>query len=488
MAALKTAEAGQIRAAVERITASRHFAQAESLSNLLKYIVERSLDGNSQFLKEYTLGVDVFHRGADFNPKEDTIVRVQARALRSRLEAYYQAEGKREPIRVVVPKGTYAPAFETASRQRSVVSGSNRVRVWLAAAITFTAVGLAWTWSTSHRLFQPAPCSTLAVLPFDIVSAPGRGFIGPALAQELAMRLSEVSGLTIISFESASRHKRSGKPLIELNAACAVEGRVRSDADEIELDLILKNGQSGRTIWRQVYRRPLEEILKLEADVTEALARRALSKSLPPAPKNLWASTVNPEAALLYLEARQEFNRYDEAGFKRSIDLYEQAIGRQPDYALAYAGMALSWFRRSNFFVPPNEGMPKARAAARHALELAPELAEAHAVLAAVSLTYDWRPAAAYAELQRAMAIAPSQPLVHEMTALYYISVGRFNEAFTNLRIARERDPRGCPILVERATLAGAVSGSGKCLFYGESQMKKRYQISISNVPSRSLR
>ena len=446
MAVREGPNAEEVRAATKQIIASDHFVHAESLSNLLKYIVEQTLDGDCRSLKEYTLGVEVFHRGADFNPKEDTIVRVQARALRSRLEAYYQTDGRKDRIRVIVPKGTYVPIFQMAPEQRNAAVGVSRVRIGLAAAITVAAAGLVWTSSVRHNLSRPAGCATLAVLPFDTQSTPEQGFIGPALAQDLATRLSEVPGLTLISFESAMRHKRSGRRLADLHAACAVEGVVTRKGDELEVNVVLKNGTSGRPLWQQIYRRPVKDLPSLEAELTEALASKAV-----PRPREARASVrrpaaIDPEAALLYLEARHEFNTYEEAGFRRSIELYEQAIQRQPDYALAYAGLALAWFRRSNFFVPPNEGMPKARVAAQHALALAPDLAEARALLSGVSLIYDWRPQAAQAELRRATEIAPNQPLVNEMQALYNISTGRFNEAFANLRIARERDPLSIPL------------------------------------------
>ena len=102
----------QVRASVERIASSSPFIHADSLTQFLQYIVEQALNGNCQTLKEYTLGLEVFRRGVDFDPKNDTIVRVQARALRSRLASYYETEGHDAPVRVSVPKGSYVPVFE----------------------------------------------------------------------------------------------------------------------------------------------------------------------------------------------------------------------------------------------------------------------------------------------------------------------------------------------------------------------------------------
>ena len=135
--------------------------------------------------------------------------------------------------------------------------------------------------------------------------------------------------------------------------------------------------------------------------MSEALANQAVP-NFRPAHIGGQPPAIDSEAALLYLEARHESNKYHEPGFRRSIELYEQAIQRQPDYALAHAGLAYSWFRLSNFYVPPHEGMPKARAAAQRALELAPGSLRHMPLMAAVALLYEWNPATARMALQRA--------------------------------------------------------------------------------------
>src|SRR5678815_1558106 len=127
MDAKRAPEAEQVRAAVQRIVTSKHLIHAESVANLLKYIVEQTLNDKAESLKEYTLGVEVFQRGSNFNPKEDTIVRVQARALRSRLESYYKTDGRNDAIRVIVPKGAYVPTFEMATPPGKGAPGSRLV-------------------------------------------------------------------------------------------------------------------------------------------------------------------------------------------------------------------------------------------------------------------------------------------------------------------------------------------------------------------------
>jgi tetratricopeptide (TPR) repeat protein len=164
---------------------------------------------------------------------------------------------------------------------------------------------------------------------------------------------------------------------------------------------------------------------------------------------------VDPQAALLYLEAGQEFNKGTEEGYRRSIELFKRSIQLQPDYAVAHARLSLAWFKSVfNMFVPPNEAMPNAKAAAERALQLDPSLAEAQAVLGAVHLFYDWRPIPAYTRLREALTQAPGLALANEMHAFLNLATGRFDEAAASARRARERDPLSVPLMVASQFIA----------------------------------
>jgi hypothetical protein len=103
-----------IREHLEKILSSRIFRAADGQRNFLRYVVEQALDGGTQRIKEYSVGVEVFHRGESFDPRQDSIVRVEARKLRARLAKYYEEEGQRDPVRIEFPKGSYAPLFREA--------------------------------------------------------------------------------------------------------------------------------------------------------------------------------------------------------------------------------------------------------------------------------------------------------------------------------------------------------------------------------------
>jgi TolB-like protein/Tfp pilus assembly protein PilF len=398
----------------------------------------------------------VFRRGVAFDPKSDTIVRVQARTLRSRLAAYYDTEGRDDPVRVSVPKGSYVPVFELAAADERMAAASapparaartSASALW-AAGIGLSVIGVFWMLSTRSARTERQGCSSFAILPFHEESPSDKRFIAAALEQDLLRRLSEIPGIGLVSFESAARHQAAGGAQADLGADCVVKGKVSRLDSQLRVHLALADGATGRSFWERSYQRPVSQLAELETELARAVAGQATSAHdgigalRTPAP-------IDSEAALLYLEAGHEFNRGDGDGYRRSIELYNRSIQRQPDYAAAHAGLALAWLKYAqNMFAPPNEAMPKAKAAAERALRLEPELADAHAVLGAVHLFYDWQPTAAYTELRRALTGAPSLALANEMQAVFQLMTGRFDEASASIRRARERDPLSVSLMI----------------------------------------
>ncbi len=129
----------EIRSHLEKVLASRTFARSDRLSRLLRYIVEVTLEGRGEELKEYLLGLEVFDKGAAFDPATDTIVRVQVRRLRSKLVAYYEAEGREDPIRISIPTGSYVPSFRVA--KAAPLTGTRGLPRWQAVLLAGIVIG-----------------------------------------------------------------------------------------------------------------------------------------------------------------------------------------------------------------------------------------------------------------------------------------------------------------------------------------------------------
>ena len=151
--------------------------------------------------------------------------------------------------------------------------------------------------------------------------------------------------------------------------------------------------------------------------------------------------TENGEAYKNYLKGRYHWNKFDQISLKRAIDYFSRAIDADPTYALAYAGLADSYYRLSNVYAPTRDAMPKAKAAAIKALEIDDELSEAHAALGLIRMLYEWDWSGAQKELGRAVEITPNNAVAHQRLGLFLMLLGRFHEAKQHLEIVLTVDP-----------------------------------------------
>ena len=223
----------QIRAALERILASPGFTGAGRLGPFLRYVVERGLKGDAAGLKESVLGVEVFQRSPDYDPRTDPIVRVEARRLRSRLEEYYSGDGASDPVRISLPKGGYVPVFEQASPQ------ARKVRwTWVAAAAAIGALVLVWQFRP-HRNPPPRQPS-LAVFPFvNLNQDSADEYFSDGLTEELIDTVARVEGLRVAARSLTFQYKGKAVDVRQvgesLGATHVVEGTVRRGGDRLRI-------------------------------------------------------------------------------------------------------------------------------------------------------------------------------------------------------------------------------------------------------------
>jgi hypothetical protein len=188
-----------VRAALEAVARSRAFTRADRQARLLRHVVERAASGRSDELKEYSIALEVFGR-KEYDPKVDSLVRVEALQLRKRLAEYYDTEGRHDPVRIEIPKGSYVPMFQAVAAEPSPTS-SFRAK-WLVAGglvVSLAAAG-AWRWSGEPVRPFPTPSPSIAVLPFtDMSPARDLGAFCDGLTEELIHGLAGVDGLHVAS-------------------------------------------------------------------------------------------------------------------------------------------------------------------------------------------------------------------------------------------------------------------------------------------------
>jgi TolB-like protein/DNA-binding winged helix-turn-helix (wHTH) protein len=327
----------------------------------------------------------------------------------------------------------------------------SQVRLWLAA--TFIAVlGLAGFFRGQWR--RPNPISSIAVLPFDNLSAPSfNDAFSDGLTDEIAASISHLDGVRLAGRRSAYVFKGKHDDLRDigsrLNVEAVVEGSVQRAADRTHVTVELNRTRDGFTIWSQTYDGTTGDWMQIESQIAGAIAQALAHKiSRENAPAR------DPEAHALYLEARYLWNQRNYPAELKSVDLLQQAIARDPNYALAWAALADSLIAIGDVEeVDPAAYLPRARDAALKALQLDPSLAEPHAALGMVACHYDYDWPTAEREYKKAFELNPSYASAHQYYALGLMAHGRFAEANAQLETARRLDPLALIVDVDLALL-----------------------------------
>jgi TolB-like protein/DNA-binding winged helix-turn-helix (wHTH) protein/Tfp pilus assembly protein PilF len=328
----------------------------------------------------------------------------------------------------------------------------SHMRLWLAAGIFAVLVLAAFFLWRSQRT---SPVSSVAVLPFDNLSAPSfDDSFSDGLTDEIAASISHLDGVRVAGRRSAYVFKGKHDDLRDigsrLNVEAVVEGSVQRAADRTHVTVELNRTRDGFTIWSQTYDGTTSDWMQIESQIAASIAR---ALALKISPKD--APTANdPEAHALYLEARYLWNQRNFPSELKSVDLLQQAIARDPNYALAWAGLADSLIAIGDVEeVDPAAYLPRARDAALKALQLDPSLAEPHAALGMVACHYDYDWPTAEREYKKAFELNPNYASAHQYYALGLMAHGRFSEANAQLETARRLDPLALIVDVDLALL-----------------------------------
>lgn len=325
-------------------------------------------------------------------------------------------------------------------------------RAWLIAALATTlliAVVVGYIIKPSPR---PGTNTMLLVVPFANWSGdPQQDHMSDGLTGEMITQLGRLhpQQLGVIAQTTSMLYKGTKKSAREIGDELGVqyilEGAVRREGNRVRISANLVQVRDQSTVWAENYDRDLQDILKLQAEVAEAITRQILVQVSGTREASLSAEgvrSVNPEAYDKYLWGRVYWDRRDLA---RSMDSYNQAIAHDPSYALAYAGLAKTYVLLGSTpvdAVPPVQAKPQAKNAATRALQLDPKLDDAHLALANTYLSYDWDWRAAESEFKTALELNPSNPTSHEWYGDYLMVRGRMKEALVEMERARDLDPR----------------------------------------------
>jgi TolB-like protein/DNA-binding winged helix-turn-helix (wHTH) protein/Tfp pilus assembly protein PilF len=289
---------------------------------------------------------------------------------------------------------------------------------------------------------------SLAVLPLANLSGdPDQEYFVEGMADALRQHLEGISALRVISRTSSVYYQGSSKPLPEIarqmNADAVVDGSVLRSGDRVRINVELIEAAGDRRLWGGSYDRDLKDVLTLQSEVAQKIADEIRVSLTPPDRARLARRhTPDPDAYLAYSKGRFFWNRRTEEDLKKAIGYFEQAIQKDPNYALAYDGLADCWAPLAWYsYMAPAETLPHAKEAVTKALALDDSLAEAHTSLAFVSLYYDRDWAKAEREFRRAIDLNPNYANGHHWYAEFLSLVGRNEQAIAESERARELDP-----------------------------------------------
>lgn len=365
-----------------------------------------------------------------------------------------------------VPAGASAsvPTFVTppnssASRPISVTGVASR---WLTLPrvagllVAFLALAVA-SGVTVHYVrgmesgaLNPAHNMSLIVLPLEnLTGDKEQDYFADGMTDELTANLAKIHSLRVISRSTAMAYKGTHKPLSEiareLHVDAVVEGTVLRAGDHVRITAELVQVSTDHHLWADTYESQIGDVLSLQNRVSAAIVDQ-IRINLSPEDKERLAKkpSVSPEAYEDYLKGRYYWNKRSGQGFAKAIGYFEDATRKDPQYALAYAGLADCYgIIGATIYgtVPASEAAPKAKAAAIRALEIDPSLAEAETSLATAKFNYDWDWAGAAQGFTRSIQLDPKYATAYQRYSLYSIAMGRFDDSFEQIKKARDLDP-----------------------------------------------
>src|SRR6184192_538284 len=324
----------------------------------------------------------------------------------------------------------------------------------LVAAVLLLVAGIIYFRFKSSANFPrirsaEAPPKSIAVLPFDNLSRdPENAYFSEGIQDEILTRLAKIAELKVISRTSTQRFKSAPNDLRQiaqqLGVANILEGSVQKANDQVRVNVQLINAMTDAHLWADTYDRKLTDIFAVETEIAKTVADMLQAK-LTGSEQHVIAArpTANTEAHQLYLKGRFFWNKRTGNDLKKSIDYFEQAIAADPNYALAYAGVADGYVWLPGYTAgTPRDSYPKAKAAAKKALELDDTLAEARTSLAIAIWLYDFDSSQANREFQRAIELNPNYAIAHQQYGNITLSaLGRFEDAIAEGKRAVELDP-----------------------------------------------
>lgn len=343
-------------------------------------------------------------------------------------------------------RGAFARLTEAVTpRQLAVI-----VLLLLCASVLAYVVG-------RGGMFTERPIDSIVVLPFaNATGDQAVEYLSDGIAENVTDTLSRIPQLQVIARSTAAKYKRRNIDPMEVGRALHVRGVVTGELQKsggtFVIHATLTDVDKGTQIWGEQFSRSLADVLTVQQEMAEKISSELQMKLSGDEVKQLTHSApVNPGAYQAYLKGRYYYNSYTEESVRKSLTYFNEAIRQEPAYALAYAGLANSYYFLSNIYMAPREAMPLAREAAERAVRIDDRSADAHAALALIRTWYDWDFAAGEREFRRALILNPNDADAHRFYGDFLIVRRQFDRAIAEKRMAEQLDPLSVPASIDVA-------------------------------------
>ncbi|MBV9083436.1 MAG: hypothetical protein JOZ62_12210 [Acidobacteriaceae bacterium] len=443
-----------------RVVSSPGFVSSARLVRFLTHIVNRTIDGDPDSLKEFSIAMEVFDRTADYDPNIDAIVRVEARRLRSKLKSYYEeGPGRSDPVLIGLRPGSYVPIFRWLEREPEEDRQNQRAAI------------------------EPRRAS-VAVLPFVNMSPePEQDYFCDGISEEIINTLTHVPGLNVIARTSAFQFKGVPVDIREvgqrLGADLIIEGSVRKAGVQLRITAQAIHSESGHHLWSETFRRELKDIFAVQEGIAESVAG-LLRLHLPD--MQVDSSKRQLEPYTRYLRARFLIHQQSPEALRTAVQQLRELIQLFPDYAPAYSGLAAANGLLCLFGeVLGRDLYPELKANAERGYALEPDSGETCAVLGGLRGWFEYRWDEANRLYERAVKLQPGHAGAHMFSAMALLCQDNIEAAEAGLRRSTELDPLSASDCARMAYLCYVKGDCGAAA----KQLKKSFELDRNYAEAR---
>ena len=365
-------------------------------------------------------------------------------ALNKRLEKSHSSKAN---TMAILPASTDDATLQIAANDHGFIRQIKRhktLTAFTALAVLLAAIGFGF-WFFVYRAANTKQIESIAVLPFENVSGNAElEYLSDGMTEMLINSLSQLPKLNVKARSSVFRYKGKEIQLAkigqELNVQAILTGRVMHRGQDLALSVELIDAATENVLWDAIYSRPMTNLTALQSDIARDVAGKLRTRLSSTDRQRVTKSyTDNAEAYRLYLKGRYFWDKRNKEGMENAIKNYNEAIALDPNYALAYAGLADCYLFPQG--EPPQVTIPKTRALATKALELDDTLAEAHATLAFIKMRYDYDWIGAEQEFKQSAELNPNYPVTHQFYGTFLVNTGKTDEGLRETNRALELDP-----------------------------------------------